>query len=92
LGSYCDKKELAQTKGIREITDMLTRTTASMTSRNERKARPGEAGEVSSETGVFQGILDRWLKACAPFGYQDETGFHFGLEPARSRIGYPSHW
>jgi len=25
-----------------------------------------------------------------PFGYQDETGFHYGQEPALNRIQWPS--
>ena len=27
-----------------------------------------------------------------PIGYQDETGFHYGEEPARRRVHYPAEW
>ena len=27
-----------------------------------------------------------------PIGYQDETGFHFGMKPAQKKIAWPSRW
>lgn len=30
-------------------------------------------------------ITEFWAIAAAPFGYQDETGFHSGIQSARDR-------
>ena len=44
---------------------------------------------------VLNGIMNKLknaVKIQIPTGYQDETGFHLGVKPAKSDAQWPSVW
>jgi len=44
---------------------------------------------------ALHGIMNKLknaVKIQIPTGYQDETGFHLGVKPAKSDVQWPSVW
>jgi hypothetical protein len=50
-----------------------------------------EQGAVSGVTGMLA-KLGAAIQSLVAWGYQDETGFHFGMAPNRLTISYPPFW
>jgi len=51
--------------------------------------------EVASFGLMFHGIFAKLRNAVRvdiPVGYQDETGFHYGVKPAQNRVQWPPVW
>jgi len=43
----------------------------------------------------FAGIVEKFrtlVKVNVPVGYQDETGFHMGVEPVKKEVKFPTEW
>jgi hypothetical protein len=51
--------------------------------------------ERSAVSPMFRLIVARMRKAVRieiPIGYQDETGFHYGVKPAEKEVKWPPVW
>jgi hypothetical protein len=51
--------------------------------------------DPTARTAVLSRIFLKLREAVRPevrTGYQDETGFHYGVKPAESEIQWPSVW
>ena len=57
----------------------------------KREPSPGMA-ELSSTLREFIAKLRNAVKLDIPVGYQDETGFHYGVKPAEKDIKWPPDW
>jgi hypothetical protein len=56
-------------------------------SRTSTKLQPARDADFSAQIPGKLNILDTLCRAMrfeAPWGYQDEAGFHYGVRPARS--------
>jgi len=51
--------------------------------------------QTASAGMMFNGIIAKLRNAMKfeiPVGYQDETGFHYGVKPAEKEIKWPPVW
>jgi hypothetical protein len=59
-------------------------TTVSPVLNNRRPSNPA----LTPKRFILRRLLDSWrsvFDAALPMGYEDETGFHYGAEPAANR-------
>lgn len=71
---------------------MTPRNSSEPVPKNGTAVSSSATGESDPDMRIFRRLLSRWLEVFIPFGYQDETGFHFGIQPARTRIPYSEPW
>ena len=51
--------------------------------------------ETASAGMMFHGIISKLRNAMRfeiPVGFQDETGFHYGVKPAEKEVKWPPVW